>query len=149
VSSFLLFFFPSLGSVLFSPLSLFFLFLLSLHLPPIFFFFSPVFFSSLISLYFRSLFFYPSLILPPGIVLFPHIYKWKTGKRGLLPLSSHDTGVRWSGGHWAAISRVLEGLSSLFFHLVLGHGSEFRQMGGFIGFYWVLGERERERERNR
>jgi hypothetical protein len=40
-------------------------------------------------------------------------------------------------------------LSSLFFHLVLGHGSEFRQMGGFIGFFWVLGERERERERNR
>jgi hypothetical protein len=25
-------------------------------------------------------------------------------------------------------------LSPLFFHLVVGHGSEFRQMGVFIGF---------------
>ena len=138
-------------SVLFcSPLFLCSSYFFFLSICPLFFSFSPLFFSVLSSLsIFVLFFFYPSLILPPGIVLFPHIYKWKTGKRGLLPLSSHDTGVRWSGGHWAAISRLLEGLSSLFFHLVLGHGSEFRQMGGFIGFFWVLGEREIERERNR
>jgi len=66
---------------------------------PYFFLFLPCFFQfSHLSL-FLFFFFYPSLILPPGIVLFPHIYKWKRGKRGLLPLSSHDTGVRWPGGH--------------------------------------------------
>ena len=147
MSSFSLFFF--LISVLFcSPLFLCSSHFFFLSICPLFFSFSPLFFfSSLISLYFRSLFFYPSLILPPSVVLFPHIYKWKTRKRGLLPLSSHDIGVRWPGGHWAAVSRLLEGLSSLFFHLVLGHGSEFRQAGVFIGFFWVLGERERERNR--
>jgi len=134
MSSLSLFFFLLSVLFCFSPLSLFFSFLLALHLPHVFFFFSLVFFSSLISLYFCSLFFYPSLILPPGVVLFPRIYKWKTGKRGLLPLSSHGAGIRWPDGHWAAVSRLLEGLSPLFFHLVVAHGSEFRQVGVFIGF---------------
>jgi hypothetical protein len=58
-------FFPYLGSVLFSPLSLFFSFLLSLHLPPIFFFFSPVFFQfSHLSLFSFSVFL--SLSNPPS-----------------------------------------------------------------------------------
>jgi len=118
-----------------------------LSICPLFFSFSPLFFFqfSHFSL-FSFFFFYPSLILPPGVVLFPRIYKWKTGKRGLLPLSSHCTGVRWSGGHWATIWRLLEGLSPLFFHLVVGHGSEFRQVGLFIGFVWVLREREGEEQ---
>ena len=38
------------------------------------------------------------------------MYKWKTGERGLLPPSSHGTGVGWQGGHWAPTSGSPEGL---------------------------------------
>ena len=49
------------------------------------------------SLYSFSLFFPASLSS-----LSPSIYKGKTRKRGLLPLSSHGIGVGWSDSYWAA-----------------------------------------------
>ena len=57
---------------------------------------------------FFSLFF-PS-IYPLCSSLSPGIYKEEKKERELLPLSSHGTGVRWLGDHWAAASGLPAGL---------------------------------------
>jgi hypothetical protein len=31
------------------------------------------------------------------------IYKGEKGEKGLLPMSSHGTGVRWPSGYWATV----------------------------------------------
>jgi len=89
---------------------------LCFQLSPLSVFFIPVFF--LPFCYFHSsspgsqtyvpLCFQSFSVFPPpfSICLSPTIYKGEKGERGLLPLSSHDTGVEWSGGHWAADRRT-------------------------------------------
>ena len=89
---------------------------LCFQLSPLSVFFIPVFF--LPFCYFHSsspgsqtyvpLCFQSFSVFPPpfSICLSPTIYKGEKGERGLLPLSSHDTGVKWSGGHWAADRRT-------------------------------------------
>jgi len=107
-------------SVLFS-LSMFFSFLLSLFLPCFFslpfFFFCP----------FSALF---SLSSPISSTLSSPIFIGKKqGERGLLPLSSRGTGIGWPRQPPQGCPR---GSSPLFFRLVVGHGSEFKQVMGLL-----------------
>jgi len=111
-------------SVLFS-LSMFFSFLLSLFLP---YFFSLSFF------FFLSLF---SLSSPISSTLSSPVFIGKKqGERGLLPLSSRGTGIGWPRQPPQGCPR---GSSPLFFRLVVGHGSEFKQMMGLLSAsFWVF-----------
>jgi hypothetical protein len=70
---------------------------LNSHNPSLFRLFSFLFFPFSVPIYFLliSFFFLPSL--SPS--LSHGIYKWKTGERGLLPLSSHGIVVGWPRGH--------------------------------------------------
>jgi len=103
-------------SVLFS-LSMFFSFLLSLFLP---YFFS-------LSFFFLSLF---SLSSPISSTLSSPVFIGKKqGERGLLPLSSRGTGIGWPRQPPQGCPR---GSSPLFFRLVVGHGSEFKQVMGLL-----------------
>jgi hypothetical protein len=49
---------------------------------------------------------------PFSVSLSPAIYKGEKGERGPLPLSSHDTRVEWSGGHWVVALESPAGLVS-------------------------------------
>jgi hypothetical protein len=54
----------------------------------------------------------------------------KHGERGLLPLSSHGTGVGWLGHLLCSRPRTARGARPLCFSPVVGHRSELRQVGG-------------------
>ena len=84
-----------------------FSFFLSLYLKtiPLCFSIFPLFFS----LFFCSLRFSSvPLYSPPLVDLFRLVFiRRKGGERGLLPLSSHDTGIGWPGGPQVAVSGLL------------------------------------------
>jgi len=86
-----------------------------------------------------------SLIFPPPVLLSSPLFiggKW--GERGLLPLSSHGTGVGWSDGHWAAISGPLAGLVPSVFSSCGRPWVKVWASGGLCRVcFWVLGKKGR------
>jgi len=68
------------------------------------------------------------------------IYRKKQRERGLLPLSSHGIGVGWQGRLLCNRPRGTSPLSPP----VVGHESQLRQMGVFVGVFLMFSEKEGE-----
>jgi len=69
-----------------------------------------------------------------------YIYRKKQRERGLLPLSSHGIGVGWQGRLLCNRPRGTSPLSPP----VVGHESQLRQMGVFVGVFLMFSEKEGE-----
>ena len=121
--------FPSLSSLL----SIYVLLLSSFSFSPLFFFLS-------LSFFFCPFFALFSLSSPISSTLSSPVFIGKKqGERGLLPLSSRGIGIGWPRQPPQGCPR---GSSPLFFRLVVGHGSEFKQVMGLLSAsFWVFSEK--------